>query len=49
MIIKCDHCGKEVDKEPRRVNAAKKSGGKLYCSLECSSLARRKRIKCNCA
>lgn len=49
MIIKCSYCGEDCDKEVRRVNEAKKRGAKLYCSKECRSKSRSKKILCNCA
>lgn len=49
MIVKCAHCGKDVEKEPRKVNEAKKKGAKLYCNLKCFHASKRDRIKCNCA
>ena len=41
MIITCQHCGKEADKETGHVNRARKNGNKLYCSKKCSADARR--------
>ena len=47
MIVKCDNCGKEFERETRRANEAIKRGYKQYCSDECK--ANSKKIKCNCA
>lgn len=47
MLVKCDVCGKEFEREPRRVHEAIKNGWKQYCSDECRSKG--KKIKCNCA
>lgn len=47
MLVKCDVCGKEFEREPRRVHEAIKNGWKQYCSDECRSNG--KKIKCNCA
>lgn len=41
MKIKCNHCGNECDKPTGHVNRSLKNGNKLYCSRECSSIARR--------
>ena len=49
MIIKCDYCGKEFDKPANKVNESRKKGWKLYCSAECRSKARTKKIQCFCA
>ena len=49
MLVKCDYCGKEFDKEPRRVNESKKNGWKLYCSEECKKLGRTTKVICHCA
>ena len=47
MIVKCNHCGKEFERETRRANEAIKRGYNQYCSDECKSNS--KKIKCNCA
>lgn len=47
MIIKCDFCGKELDKPINKVNEARKNKWKMYCSPECRNKARK--IRCVCA
>lgn len=49
MLVKCDHCGKEFEKPTSRVNESRKKGWKLYCSAECRSSAKTKKVKCFCA
>lgn len=49
MLIKCDHCGKEFEKPTNKVNESRKKNWKLYCSLECRTAAKNKKIKCFCA
>lgn len=49
MLVKCDYCGKEFDKETRRVNEARKNGWKIFCSTECMKAAKTTKIKCTCA
>ena len=38
MIIKCDHCGKEVNKRPSYIKNNLEKGRKNYCSNECKKL-----------
>lgn len=47
MLTKCDICGKEFERETRRVHESIKNGWKQYCSDECRSNG--KKIKCKCA
>lgn len=49
MIVKCDCCEQEFEKETRRVNEARKNGWKIFCSKECKSKIKSKKILCNCA
>lgn len=49
MIVKCAHCGKDVEKEPRKIKEAEKKGAKLYCNLKCYGDSKRVAVKCNCA
>jgi hypothetical protein len=46
--INCEHCGKLVLKEPRRINETKKRGNKISCSKECAYQHHQKRIKKEC-
>lgn len=41
MTIRCNHCGKSVEKQTGHVNRAKKLGNGLYCDQVCSSASRR--------
>jgi hypothetical protein len=38
MLIKCDHCGIEVDKKPSQVKTNLEKGRKNYCSNDCKKL-----------
>lgn len=49
MKVKCDYCGKDFEKEPRRVNESNSRGWKHYCSKECQAKAKTTKIKCKCA
>lgn len=49
MKVKCDYCGKDFEKEPRRVNESNNRGWKHYCSKECRLQAKTVKIKCKCA
>lgn len=46
MLIKCDYCGKEFEKPTNKVNESRKKNWKLYCSSECRTAAKNKKIKC---
>jgi len=46
--IKCAFCGKEYFREVGKVNEAKKFGWNQYCSKECQSKAKKKRIEKPC-
>lgn len=37
-VIKCDHCGKNFEKENRYINSAIKKNRKQYCSRTCSGI-----------
>lgn len=49
MLVKCEYCGKEFEKELRRVNESISRGWKHYCSKECRLQAKTVKIKCKCA
>ena len=42
MKITCPYCGEEADKAASAVNRARAIGARIYCSLGCARLARRK-------
>ena len=46
--VKCAFCGKEYLREVGRVNEAKKFGWNQYCSKECQSRAKKKKIEKPC-
>lgn len=41
MIVKCDYCGKDVEKKICHVNRARKLGKKLFCNRTCFGLNKR--------
>lgn len=41
MKLKCDHCGKSIDKPTNEVNRARRGGFRLFCDRRCSGLAKR--------
>lgn len=47
MIVKCDYCGKEIEKPTNYVNQNRKRGHKIFCSSKCRSLAGK--VVCYCA
>ena len=49
MIVKCDQCGKEVDKKPSYIKNNIEKGHKTYCSNECRRLAQYTGKMCTCA
>lgn len=49
MVVKCDFCGKEFEKSPRRVNESTKNGWKMFCSKECMIKSRSKKLESKCA
>ena len=49
IIVKCAQCGKEYEKKAGLVNYALKFGRKHYCSKECQSKAKIKKVAKRCA
>lgn len=48
MIIKCDYCGKEINKRPSQVKNNLEKGRKNYCSNECKKLGQFTSKVCIC-
>jgi len=44
MIIKCEYCGKEIEKNIGHVNRARKLGMRLFCGQKCFGLFHRSNL-----
>lgn len=52
ITINCDYCGKEIEKQLKKVTFARKNNNKMVCSVDCSnallSQLNNKKIAVNC-
>lgn len=49
MLVKCDYCGKDVNKKPCFIKTNEEKGHKNYCNGECARLSKIKRNLYYCA